>query len=183
MKTLARIFIAWLPLAVAITGICLLAYVVGQQGFRQGFNDTQVQLAEQVAAKLSRGQSPQEVTASDQVDVRNSEAPFIIIYDKDRNVVSGNGSFDGRIPTPPRGVFDNIGFWRWGHTWQPDPHVRIDVAIVPYISQSGTGYVLAGREMRVVEMHIEHIGGLVFIAWLVILIATFFAAAFARFFS
>ena len=48
------------------------------------------------------------------------------------------------------------------------PGVRIDAAIVPYKD----GYVLAGRNMREMESHIEHLGGLMVAGWLATLALT-----------
>lgn len=52
MKSFSRIFLAWLPLAVAITGICLLVYATVQQNYRQSLNDPQIQMAESIAASV-----------------------------------------------------------------------------------------------------------------------------------
>jgi hypothetical protein len=107
----------------------------------------------------------------------------VIVYDKDGKIVGGNGLLDGQMPTPPHGVFDNVDFWRWGHSWQPNKDVRIDAAIIPYTSTSGPGFVLGGRNMHLMEDHILHIGALVFQAWILLLLATFFTKGVARYFS
>ena len=90
-----------------------------------------------------------------------------------------------QLPTPPHGVFDNVDFWRWGHSWQPDEDIRIDAAIIPYTAAngSGSGFVLGGRNMRLMQDHILHVGGLIFSAWIVLMIATFITKGFARYFS
>ncbi len=183
MKALIRIFISWLPLGIAITGLCLIVYISAQQGYRQSFNDPQVQLAEDAVAFLKQGVQVGSLVGDRTVDIRNSESPFIIVYDKNGTVLGGNGMLDGAAPTPPHGVFENVAFWRWGHTWQPDRDVRIDAVVIPFTSPSGTGYVLAGRSMRVMEMHVENTGSKVFLAWFLLLVATFLAKGVARFFS
>ena len=149
---------------------------------RQSMNDVPVQVAEDAVSQLQSGILPADV-AKTTVDVRNTIDQFVIVYDKSGKVIAGSGHLNGQIPTPPHGVFDNVGFWRYGHSWQPDQDVRIDAAIIPYSYQGTEGYVLGGQNMRVMEMHIEHIGALVFGAWILLLIATFIAAGFARFFS
>jgi hypothetical protein len=139
-----------------------------------------VQTAEDTVALLQKGVSPENLTTDRSVDIRTSIAPFVIVYDKDGKVVTGNGTLSGQVPTPPHGVFENIGFWHWGHSWQPDTDVRVDVAIIPYTSTYSSGYVLGGRNMHLMEDHILHIGLLVLQAWIVLLIATFLAKAFAQ---
>jgi hypothetical protein len=45
----------WLPLALVVTAMSLLVYLVSQQAFRQAANDPQVQLAEDGARALGQG--------------------------------------------------------------------------------------------------------------------------------
>jgi hypothetical protein len=177
MKEIMRVFFAWIPLAVAVTGLSVLCYGGAQQVLRQSINDVPVQYAEDAAAHLHEGQSVADVT-SGHVDIRNSTSPFVIIYDKDGKVLGGSGYLDGKVPTPPHGVFENSGFWRYGHSWQPEPDVRIDIAIVPYTVGTDFGFAVGGRTMRMMEDHVTHVGELMFQAWVFIMLATFLAKAF-----
>lgn len=154
----------WALLAVPITLLSLLIYVGGQQVLRQSVNDLPAQLAQDVASGTSG-------VPTNHVDIAQSLSPFVIVYDKNGTPISGNGYLDGKLPTPPKGVFENVDFWANGHSWQPqsDPVVRVDVAIVP----TDTGFILAGQNMRQVEQHIIHLGGLLLTGWIFTLGATF----------
>lgn len=182
MRALAHIFISWLPLAIAVTGLSLLCYVSAQQVLRQSMNDMPVQVAQDAVARINAGEAIADV-AQGNVNIGESVAPFVIVYDQDGKLIAGSGALDGQVPTPPHGVFDNVDFWRWGHSWQPNKNVRIDAAIIPFKSASSSGFVLGGRNVRLMEDHIVHIGYLVLQAWILLLIATFFAKSFARYFS
>jgi hypothetical protein len=146
----------WIFVSLPTTALCLGMYSVGQQVLRQSINDVPVQMAEDTAAGAP--------VPSNKVDIAASLSPFVIVYDKSGTPVGGNGYLNGQWPAPPPGVFEDVSFWAHGHSWEPEfsPEVRVDAAIVPY---SG-GYVLAGRNMREMELHIIHLGGLVFAGWL-----------------
>ena len=160
MHLRSRVFAWWADSALIITALCVGMYSVGQQVLRQSINDTPVQLAEDTAAALEAGQAG--VVPKQKVDIAASLSPFVILYDKAGNPSAGNGYLDGQLPTPPQGVFQSVDFWAHGHSWEPRSGVRVDAAIVPW---SG-GYVLAGRSMREMERHIEHMGALMVIGWL-----------------
>lgn len=180
VNALKRVFIAWLPLAAAVTGLSMLCYLGAQQVLRQSFNDAPVQIAEGALSEINAGTKPADVT-NGHVDIAQSITPFVIVYDADGKVIGGNGQLDGQIPTPPHGVFENVDFWRYGHSWEPKNDIRIDAAIIPFTVNGVSGFVLGGRNMRLMEAHIEHLGALMLAAWAVIMFTTFVLALFARF--
>jgi len=182
MRALAGIFVSWLPIGLAVTGLMLAVYLGAQQTIRQSFNDISVQNAEDAAAQLSAGKTVADVAPGD-VPIRTSIAPFVLVYDGNGKPLGGNGTLDGAQPVPPQGVFDNAPFWRWGHTWQPTTEVRIDAAIVPFSTDTISGFVLGGRNMRLMQNHITRIGWLMLLTWVVIMGTTFIAKGFARYFS
>jgi hypothetical protein len=51
----------WLPLAAVTTLLCGLVYLAVQQSLRQGANDPQIQMAEDAAAALVAGSTPESV--------------------------------------------------------------------------------------------------------------------------
>ncbi len=181
MKVLIRIFFSWLPLGIAVTGLCIGLYAVGQQNYRQNANDPQIQLAEDGAAALGRGAAPADIVPRGQsIDIAKSLASFVAVYDEQGLPLESTGVLDGAPPKPSKDLFTNWKFWSHGHTWQPAPDVRIALVIVHVPSG---GYVAAGRNMREVEGRIMSLGAKVFAGWLLLLCATFLAKAFARFFS
>jgi hypothetical protein len=147
-----------LPVAVALTVACAIAYGASQQLLRSGANDPQIQLAEDAARALDAGAAPASVAGpgsavaglagSDPVDIGVSLAPFLIVYDASGRVLAATGRLDGVPPVPPLGVLDTArSAGRDVVTWQPRSGVRIASVAVGW---SG-GSVLAGRSLREVE--------------------------------
>ena len=165
-----RIARVWLPLAFVATLLCGLAYAAVQQNYRMGFDGPQIQLAQDAAARLDAGGSPQDIAGSATVDVANSLAPFVITYAADNSVLAGTGKLHGAVPKPPAGVLDAArakGLKRV--TWQPEAGVRI--ASVSYATKDGR-VVLAGRNMREVELREDALLQMTAIAWAVIVVGS-----------
>ena len=170
------LFRGWLPLAAAITGLCLLVYATVQQSFRTGANDPQVQLAEDATSQLASGTRPESlraIVASPSVDMEQSLATFVIVYNERGTVLVGTGILDGRVPVPPAGVF---AFAReHGEervSWQPTRRVRI-AAVVRHSTAAQGAFVLAGRSLREIEARELSLRTMCAIAWMVLLTATF----------
>lgn len=175
MSVWLRALRVWLPIAVAVTACCALIYLGVQQSYRMGLNDPQVQLAEDGAASLGRGASPESVAGSPTVDARASLAPFVIVFGRDNAVLASSATLDGASPRPPVGVLETAR--RKGSnrvTWQPKRGVRI--ASVSMAAPDGR-IVLAGRNMREVEARISQFGLLALVAWLAALAGVFVVAA------
>ena len=173
MNHFKNIIRVWLPLAVAITGVCGLVYLVSQQVLRMGANDPQIQLAEDTATAIEAGASPAEMLPVDKVDIASSLAPFLVIYDDKGLPQASSGLLHGEMPELPAGVFQYVkekGEDRV--TWQPEPGVRIAAVVV---SNGGgqPGYVMAGRSLHEVEKRVDQLGMIVVIAWLAILLTSF----------
>ncbi len=201
MKFLVRTFISWLPFAVTITGLCLLVYATVQQNYRQSLNDPQVQMAEDGAAYLAKDYTPAAVVPRGvpMVDLAESLAPWIAVYDESGKVLESSGILDGAPPQVPQGVFDSVRNGLplvVGHhlttgilvgvaanedrvSWQPNPDVRQAIVVVHV--QGDKGFVVAGRNMREVENREGRLSFMVFAAWIVLLGATFVTKGFARF--
>ena len=71
----------WLPLAAVITLFCGLIYATVQQSYRMDANDPQIQMAEDTARALESGQPASSLVPSGKVDIAQSLAPYLIIYD------------------------------------------------------------------------------------------------------
>lgn len=155
----------FLVLAVVWTTTAGLVYVEIQQVLRGGANDPQVELAEDAAAALDAGASPQAVTAAgNPVDIRRSLAPFVAVYDRSGAPVATNGQLDGTPPRPPSGVqVDAAASGRNQLTWQPASGVRIALVVVPW--RGGT--VAAGRSLAEVEVREANAASIAAGAWVV----------------
>jgi hypothetical protein len=159
----------WLPLAVVTTLLCGLVYLVVQQSLRQGANDPQIQMAEDAAAALAAGGTPESMVPAGQVEISTSLAPFMVIYSDTGEPLASSGLLHGTIPLLPSGVFD---YTRQNGedrvSWQPESGVRIAAVVVAY-GGAQPGFVLAGRSLREVEKRESQVEQITGIVWLVAL--------------
>jgi hypothetical protein len=172
---LRRAALVWVPLAVAITGISAVVYGAVQQDLRQGANDPQVQMAEDAAVRLDAGATPDAVLPPESVELSTSLRPFIMIFDRNGQLVASSATLNGQTPPFPPSVFDNAA--RTGQdriTWQPESGVRSATVVQPWRD----GFVVAGRSLRLVEERENQILLLSGFVWLMTLGATAVAAVF-----
>ncbi len=171
----------WLPLALVITAMCGLVYLVAQQTLRIGANDPQIQIAEDAANALARGASAQAVLPTNPVDVASSLAPFVVILNASKEPMATSGLLHGQTPTLPAGVLDAAKAQIENRvTWQPEPGVRIALVVVSYAG-ANPGFVVAGRSLREIEKRIDLLGLIVGAAWLATMSASGIVVAFAEF--
>jgi hypothetical protein len=185
--------IAWMPLAVAVTGLCLLVYTTLHQNYRQSLNDPQIQLAEDAANGLSRGggienilwrETPLQVSTSSRsfIDIATSLSPWVAYYAPNGTPLESTGLLHGSLPAIPDGALtdaengkgkDSPILGESRITWQPETGIRQAIVIVRVPDQSrGIGFVVAGRNMREVESREGRLSLMVGLAWLSILITT-----------
>jgi len=167
----------WLLMAAIVTGLSGLLYAAVQQDLRQSANDPQIQMAEDTAAKLADGQQVQNVVPSEKVDIANSLAPYIIIFDATGKPIASSVQLNGQTPTIPSGVFDYVrqnGEDRI--TWQPQSGVRSAIVVTQFKGPN-PGFVLAGRSLREVEIREDDIMHLILLGWIAILLVTLLATA------
>ncbi|HTK05376.1 MAG TPA: hypothetical protein VL500_07345 [Candidatus Eisenbacteria bacterium] len=171
----------WLPFAAVATVLSLTLCVALQQVLRASADDPQIGMAQDAAAALALGQPvSQVVPAVRAVAIARSTSPFIIVYGDDRQPRTATGTLDGVTPVPPKGVFDYAAAHGEDRlTWQPRPDVRLATVLVRYGSASGSGYVLAARSLREVELRKENVGRLVAFGWAASLVAAAAALALA----
>jgi hypothetical protein len=163
---LGRILFYWAAFMVVITFLSGLVYITAQQLLRHSANDPQIQLAEDSAASLTQGQKPQAVLPANQINMENSLAPYVIIFDEKGQPVASSAQLDGATPVVPGGVFDytrQTGEDRF--TWQPKAGVR-SAAVMTHFGGASPGFVLAGRSLREVEVREDQLLKLVGAAWL-----------------
>src|SRR5205823_4916747 len=116
---------AWLLLAAGLTILCGLVYVVAQQALRLSADDPQIGMAEDAAAALRAGQSPQGLVGATPVDMAASLAPYLIVFDAAGQPLASAARLNGSTPSVPSGVFAYVqqaGEERL--SWQPAPGVR-----------------------------------------------------------
>jgi hypothetical protein len=143
---------SWLPLAVVIVAMSGLVYLTLQQVLRQGANDPQIQLSEDLAASLTSSKSPSAEFPAYQVEISTSLAPFVMIFDDDGKLLVSNALLDGNPPQYPAGVFEYVRQHGQDRvTWQPREGVRQATVFTRYIGPAGSGFVVAGRSLREVE--------------------------------
>ncbi len=171
----------WLPVAVAVTGLCGLLYATTQQMYREGLNDPQIQIAQDAAATLVADFTPAAVAPrKTQIDIAESLDTWVAVYDTDLKPLESTGVFNNAPPQPPKGVFDaareNAGkgtdFYAQNRvTWQPAPDVRVAI-VVQYFDGERPGYVVVGRNMHETEDRIWKMERGVIIGWIAILTLT-----------
>lgn len=189
-KIFKKAFIVWMPFAAVIVFVSLLGYGLVQQDLRQSANDPQIQAAEDVASELSQGAPPQGIVPPGQtVDIAKSLDTYVIIYDASGAPAASSASLDGApIPNLSSGVFTYVtqhGEDRF--TWQPAPGVRSAVVVTPWTNTgagnpalgipTGTptsGFVLAGRSVREIEVREQRMMEIAALACLAGLIVMFF---------
>jgi hypothetical protein len=179
MNKLKAVFKNWIPFVVAITAFCALTYATVQQSYRQNANDPQIQMAHDAVDTIINGKDVKTVVPVDKVSVAKSLAPFLIAFDREGNEIASSVTLDGQTPELPGGVLDStrkLGENRV--TWQPKDGVRIAAVIVSYEG----GYVLAGRNLREVEVREDQLTTFTGITWVLALLATLMAIAFGEYF-
>ena len=177
-----RIFLKWLPFAAVTTCMCLLVYGAVQQNFRQSLNDPQIQMAEDIAVPWDAGSvDPTSLLPKEHIDIANSLAAWVVLYSDFNNQLkpqAGSGFLHDKLPNIPLGVFEyarNQSNLQHRVTWQPEPDIRQALVIIAIPRFDYTQYVVAGRNMREVELREENLGHQVFIAWIVTLLASLVA--------
>jgi hypothetical protein len=169
-----------LVLAALATGLALALAVIPQQVLRQGADDPQIQLASDAVARLEQGVAPNEAVPAGSVDMARSLAPFVIAYDDEGHPLASQGQLNGTTPAPPSGVFDYAR--QHGEervSWQPVLGSVYGVRIAAVVQRVGgphPGFVLAGRNMREVEIREDQVRNLAALTWIgmlgVILVGT-----------
>jgi hypothetical protein len=155
----------WFGYAAIITLLCGIIYITVQQGYRSSANDPQVQMAEEAANALNKGDDPKSlVSPIAALEISQSLSPWLVIYDASGNITAGSAVLNGEAIKIPPGVIDYLKKnGRDAATWQPRPGVR--QAMVGF-STANKGYiVVAGRSLRLTEERIERLGEQVAFGW------------------
>jgi hypothetical protein len=176
-KTLVATLIQWIPMAALIVLLTGMIYVATQQSYRSGANDPQIQMATDAVNALARGASPQDLVTTNKIDIAESLAPYLAIYDTSHQLVATSATLHGESLAPPSGVFDNAQTSGINVlTWQPEAGVRSAIVVKSYPG----GFVLAGRSLQSVEERETSLEQLLFIGGLATLALTYAAIFLTR---
>ena len=160
----------WLPLAVVITCLCGLIFLVVQQDIRIGANDPQIQIAEDVSNALSQGANPNYFVPQGTTELSKSLATYIMIFDKNGKLTNTSVVLNGKNPVIPQGAFATTQTKptkETRFTWQPQKGVRSAVVLDYYQGKNTSGFVLVGRSIKEVEIREDSEQMIVFLGWAV----------------
>lgn len=139
--------------------------MIAQQNLRMNANDPQIQMAEDAGLALTDGTALESVVPTARIDVANSLAPYLVVYDESGKAIAASGFLDNQMPALPAGVFDYTRQHSEDRiTWQPAPGVRSAVVIV-HVTGMRPGFVMAGRSLREVEKRASQMLALAGAAW------------------
>ena len=176
-KTLVATLIQWIPLAALTVLLTGMIFVATQQSYRTGANDPQIQMATDAVNALERGALPQDLVTTDKIDIGESLAPYLSIYDTSHQLVATSATLHGAPLTPPSGVFDSAQTNGVNIlTWQPEAGVRSAIVVKSYPG----GFVLAGRSLQSVEERETSLEQLLLVGGLATLALTFAAIFLTR---
>jgi len=168
-------FYKWLPFAAIIVVFSLAIYGTVQQNYRQSANDPQIQIAEDIAAAIAKGNTPPDsiVPPNPTQELAPSLATFVTIFDDSGKPLGSSAALNGKLPTLPTGVLDFTRKYNQDRfTWQPAKDVRIAAVVTRYSGQV-SGFVLAGRSLREVEKREKQLTILAGVAGLVALVLVY----------
>ena len=160
------IFFSHAVASVLVTCIILLVYMGVQQTYRTGANDPQIQVARDAAATLKQSGAGVQVVPASTVNIGQSLATFVQVYDEKNMLVQSNGFIYGKAPLVPAGLLAEAKKAdEHCVTWQPLPNVRI-AAVIVYTGVAPASYVLVGRSLLEVEKRENVLFKMVFMCWL-----------------
>jgi len=169
-----RVFILWLPFAVAITGITLFAFVAVRQSIRLNANDPQTAGAEDISAELNQGAPLNEILPQSQINMAKSLDPVVIVTNSNGKVLGASGQLNGTQPVPPQAALaSSKSSGENSITWSPTSGLNEAAVIVPYSSKSQSGYVIVARSLREFDSQASSLDRMAFITLFGTLIATF----------
>src|SRR6476646_6768902 len=93
---LVPLWLIGVTLATLLTG---MIYVAVQQDYRQSANDPQIQFVEDAASQLAAGQTPEAILPYNSVDIADSLAPYLTVFNETGKPIAGSGKLDGTLPT------------------------------------------------------------------------------------
>lgn len=163
----------WLPLAVLATFVAGMLLMVVHQTLRQSANDPQIQQARDWVGQIESGIDVKRLSLGPFIDPARSLANFGIVYDQDGNIVASSVSAPSTM-SQPGGVFDTVDAAankEARYTWQPASGERYAAVLSRATFENKSYYVLAGRNIKLVEERIARIAWIITAAWATTLVA------------
>lgn len=172
MNSRSKLFGIWVILAAMVTVVTGLVYAGVQQNYRQGANDPQIEITEEISQAISKGApADQIIPPSSGTDVKVSLAAFAMVFDKDGKVIGSSAKLGGKDPVPPKSVFENAK--KQGRsilTWEPEKGTRIATVILPVKGSSDEYFILAGKNIREVEKREHQLLLMAAMSWVLLLL-------------
>lgn len=171
-KKLFDVLRFWIPIAIASTLVIFLFYWAVQQDLRLSANDPQIQMSQDAASYLKSG-GQITLAPGNKVELSKSLAPYIMLFDANKKLVTYSGVLHGKPAKLPTGVLDAAK--KNGEntiTWQPEVNVRSAI-VVSYYKGTTKGYVLVGRSLKEVEKREDMVTKGVVVGWIITLFLTF----------
>jgi hypothetical protein len=158
-----------LGLGVLLTLLGGLCMQVTQQLLRRGADQPQQQMVSLAASRLAAGEAPENVIPSAYVELGRDLQPFLIYYNDRGEPLHGTGYLDQKLPAPPAGVFDYLRSHPTDAvTWQPRHNIRI-ATVLERVNGPQAGFLLAGRDMVLVEKQESLLYHLSVVSWIIVL--------------
>ncbi len=143
--------------AIIISAIVLLIYISVQQSYRSSANDPQLQMARDISNALSSGKSQGKIFTVDTIDLTQSLAVFVTLFDKGGNPIQSTGFINATMPRLPQGVYQFTNSNQEDViTWQPQPNVRM-ATVIEKVNDANIGFVAVGRSLKEVEVRESNI--------------------------
>ena len=158
-----------LGLGVLLTLLGGLCMQVTQQLLRRGADQPQSQMVSLAASRLASGETPDKVIPPAYVELGRDLQPFLIFYNDRGEPLHGTGYLDHKLPAPPAGVFEYLRSHPTDAiTWQPRHNIRI-ATVLERVNGPQAGFILAGRDMVLVEKQESLLYHLSVVSWVIVL--------------
>jgi hypothetical protein len=147
-------------------GLCMQ---VTQQLLRKGADQPQQQMVDLAASRLAGGETLDQVIPPAYVELGRDLQPFLIYYNDRGEPLHGTGYLDQKLPSPPPGVFEYLRSHPTDAiTWQPRNNLRI-ATVLQRVNGPQAGFLLAGRDMVLVEKQESLLYHLSVVSWIIVL--------------
>jgi hypothetical protein len=151
--------------AIIVSGILLAMYATVQQVHRTAANDPQLQLARDISARINTNDIA-HLLPDDTIDISESLATFVALYNSKGEPVGSTGMLDGKFPQIPKGVFEYAKANKENDiTWEPRPGVRMAMVVESVPSSSQVSYVAVGRSLQEVEVREGNLVNMIMMVW------------------
>lgn len=180
---------SWLAIVGSATILILLTYLMAQTSTRLSANEWPRFKGDEARNLLEQGMSPGGVILSTNAnvapnykrDLTKTDSQFLIITDKNKQVLETTVTVNDQTPHVPDGVLDYATqHGKHEITWQPAANARETIYVIPYSYGDAGGFVITGQSLTETESHIKVYGTLAGIAWLAMVIWTTLILAWHR---